>query len=157
MAKTVFSWNFLYKITTLHVIYILKWIPLPSMRGSQSKKVVKVPVSEQNKHIQHWKSPLVNRTNTYSIHLSINQTAMVRNQQVLAEWLSQPSTARWLIIARSSKGKVFYGQEPPSGEFTTTGCGFNYQLLAVIYWSSPMGSSQLHSTTTSYGQWRRKR
>ena len=39
------------------------------------------------------------------------------------------------------KGKVFYGQEPPSGESTTTECGFNYQLLAVIYWSSPMGSS----------------
>ena len=38
------------------------------------------------------------------------------------------------------KGKVFYGQEPPSGESTTTECGFNYQLLAVIYWSSPMGS-----------------
>ena len=24
------------------------------------------------------------------------------------------------------------GQEPPSGESTTTECGFNYQLLAVI-------------------------
>ena len=31
------------------------------------------------------------------------------------------------------KGKVFYGQEPPSRESTTTECGFNYQLLAVIY------------------------
>ena len=31
------------------------------------------------------------------------------------------------------KGKVFYGQEPPSGsgESTTTECGFNCQLLAV--------------------------
>ena len=27
------------------------------------------------------------------------------------------------------KGKVVYGQEPPSGESTTTECGFNYQLL----------------------------
>ena len=36
-------------------------------------------------------------------------------------------------------------------------CGFNYQLLAVIYSSSPMGSSQLQSTTTSYGQWRQRR
>ena len=33
----------------------------------------------------------------------------------------------------TGKGKVFYGQEPPSGESTTTECGFNYQLLAVIY------------------------
>ena len=30
------------------------------------------------------------------------------------------------------KGKVFYGQEPPSGESTTTECGVKYQLLAVI-------------------------
>ena len=30
------------------------------------------------------------------------------------------------------KGKVVYGQEPPSGESTTTECGVNYQLLAVI-------------------------
>ena len=33
------------------------------------------------------------------------------------------------------KGKVFYGQEPPGGESTTTEFGFNYQLLAVIYWN----------------------
>ena len=31
------------------------------------------------------------------------------------------------------KGKIFYGQEPPSGESATTECGFTYQLLAVIY------------------------
>ena len=31
------------------------------------------------------------------------------------------------------KGKVFYVQEPPSGESVTTECSFNYQLLAVIY------------------------
>ena len=29
-------------------------------------------------------------------------------------------------------GKIFYIQEPPSGESTTTECGVNYQLLAVI-------------------------
>ena len=38
---------------------------------------------------------------------------------------------RWIII-RWVKGEVVYGQEPPSGESTTTECGFNYQLLAVI-------------------------
>ena len=32
-----------------------------------------------------------------------------------------------------SKCKVFYGQEPRSGESTTTECGFSCQLLAVIY------------------------
>ena len=31
------------------------------------------------------------------------------------------------------RGKVYYGQEPPSRESTTTECGFDYQLLAVIY------------------------
>ena len=39
------------------------------------------------------------------------------------------------------KGKFFYGQEPPCGESVTTKRGFNYQLPAVIYWSSPMWSS----------------
>ena len=36
-----------------------------------------------------------------------------------------------LIAILTIKGKVFYGQEPPSGEYTTTECGVNYQLLAV--------------------------
>ena len=39
-----------------------------------------------------------------------------------------------------NKSRVFYGKEPPGGESTTTECGFNYQLLTVIYRSSPMGS-----------------
>ena len=34
---------------------------------------------------------------------------------------------------KGKKGKVFYGQEPPIGESTTTECGINYQLLAVMY------------------------
>ena len=41
----------------------------------------------------------------------------------------------------SKKDKVFYGQEPPRGESTATDCGVNYQLLTVIYLSSPMGNS----------------
>ena len=32
---------------------------------------------------------------------------------------------------KKGKDKVFYGQELPSGESTTTGWGVNYQLLAV--------------------------
>ena len=38
-----------------------------------------------------------------------------------------------IIDSKSKKSKVFYGQEPPSGESTTTDCGVNYQLLSVIY------------------------
>ena len=34
---------------------------------------------------------------------------------------------------KKNKGIVFYGMEPPSGESTTTECGFNYQLPAVSY------------------------
>ena len=48
------------------------------------------------------------------------------------------------------KGKVGYGQEPPSGESTTTECGVNYQLLAVItevaLWGAP-SCSQPQSAT----------
>ena len=46
----------------------------------------------------------------------------------------------WRIPVELNKGKdkVFYGQEPPSGEPTTTECGVNYQLLAVIIGSSPL-------------------
>ena len=44
-------------------------------------------------------------------------------------------------IKYEGKGKVFYDQGPPSGESTTTECGVNYQLLAVItevaQWGSP--------------------
>ena len=36
-------------------------------------------------------------------------------------------------VTKKVKGKVFYGQEHPSGESTTTECGVNYQLLAVMY------------------------
>ena len=39
------------------------------------------------------------------------------------------------------KGKAFYGQEPQSVESTTTECGVNYQLFAVItevaQWGTP--------------------
>ena len=31
------------------------------------------------------------------------------------------------------EGKVFYGQEPPSGESTTTESGVDYQLLSVMH------------------------
>ena len=35
------------------------------------------------------------------------------------------------------KCKVFYGQEPPGGESTTTECGVNYQLPEVAQWATP--------------------
>ena len=55
----------------------------------------------------------------------------LRNAQCPHRWWS----------THEKKGKVFYGQEPSIGESTTTEFGVNYQLLSVIYWSSPMGNS----------------
>ena len=53
------------------------------------------------------------------------------------------------VVGRS-KGKVFYGQEPPSGESTTTECGVNFQLLAVIteaaQWGTPSCSQPQPAT-----------
>ena len=40
---------------------------------------------------------------------------------------------RQSTVHYSKKGEVFYGQEPPRGESTTTECGVYYQLLAVMY------------------------
>ena len=46
-----------------------------------------------------------------------------------------PINGRWRIffLFQKVKGKVVYGQEPPSGESTTTESGVNYQLLAVMH------------------------
>ena len=37
------------------------------------------------------------------------------------------------VVIYKGKGEVFYGQEPPSGESTTTESGANYQLLSVMH------------------------
>ena len=42
-----------------------------------------------------------------------------------------------LLYNLKGKGKVFYDQEPPSGESTTTEWGVNYQLLAVMLLKQP--------------------
>ena len=49
------------------------------------------------------------------------------------DWMGATSWLSPNIRSCKVEGKVFYGQEPPSGESTTTECGFNYQLLEVIY------------------------
>ena len=54
------------------------------------------------------------------------------------------------LIYDYTKGKFVYGQEPPSGESTTTECGFNYQLLTVItevaQWGAPSCSKPQPAT-----------
>ena len=56
------------------------------------------------------------------------------------------------------KVKVFYGQEPPSGESITTDRGVNYQLLAVItevsQWGTPSCSRPQLATENSVGDGR---
>ena len=50
--------------------------------------------------------------------------------------------------------KVFYGQEPPSEESTTTECEVNYQLLAVItevvQWGAPSCSRPQLATDNGF-------
>ena len=53
--------------------------------------------------------------------------------------LNDSAEMGWKML--TNKGKVFYGQEPPSGESTTTESGVNYQLLSVMHWSSSLGNS----------------
>ena len=57
-------------------------------------------------------------------------SAMLRPKQVLFRLVKKQVP---FSIDIEGKGKVFYGQEPPSGEFTSTECRVNYQILAVIY------------------------
>ena len=37
------------------------------------------------------------------------------------------------VLITKGKGKVFYLQEPSSGESTTTECEVNFELLGVVY------------------------
>ena len=56
------------------------------------------------------------------------------------------------------ESKVFYGQEPPSGESTTTECGVNYQLLPVFtevaQWGAPSCSRPQRATNNCVGDGR---
>ena len=61
----------------------------------------------------------------------------VRKNLYVYSLYRNPDLDHWIFDCLKKR----YGQEPPSGESTTTECGFNYQLLLVIYRSSPMGSS----------------
>ena len=69
---------------------------------------------------------------------------------VIKAILREPLFPDNIITSLTCKGKVVYGQEPPRGESTTTECGFNYQLLAVItevaQWGAP-SCSQPQSAT----------
>ena len=71
------------------------------------------------------------------------ETLFLRNKRtsnILVSFVFKFNKYNVLAIYKG-KGKVVYGQEPPSGESTTTECGFNYQLLAVItevaQWGAP--------------------
>ena len=63
----------------------------------------------------------------------LNKSKMKKNSEVHRRNNNGSKTLSCDTPETTSKGKVFYGQEPPSGESTTTECGFNYQLLAVMY------------------------
>ena len=69
--------------------------------------------------------------NTLPTHLAISNS------------LLEKTLPAHLTISDSykDKGKVFHDQEPARGEYTTTECGVNYQLLAIItevtQWGTP--------------------
>ena len=80
----------------------------------------------------------------YSRHVNIGWTNIRINWEPWEEieCLKHLGT---LVVAdggcgRSTKGKLFYVQEPPSGESTTTECGVNYQLRAVIIEVAQLGT-----------------
>ena len=61
-------------------------------------------------------------------------TRLDRNEEILNAYIQTPIlSVNFTERDTKGKGKVFYGQEPPSGESTTTECGLNYQLLAELY------------------------
>ena len=66
-----------------------------------------------------------------SLLLALKLVHILLTKHVLANfWLVKFSLIDGELV--ESKGKVFYGQEPPSRESTTTECGVNYHLLAAI-------------------------
>ena len=56
-----------------------------------------------------------------------NKICSIVSCSVIKDIIEEPSRT-----GSSKENVVFYGQEPPSEEFTTTECGVNYQPLAVI-------------------------
>ena len=86
---------------------------------------------------------------TFSLH----QGVVVMSSQIMHAHLSNKHTlahilgactsifsSRVIFIIYPPPKKNLLCQEPPSCEYTTTECGVNSQLLAVIYQSSPMGN-----------------
>ena len=73
-----------------------------------------------------------------SVSVGWSGTRVLDNMQLISlsvdlrEIVSQPSLTKQLYWTNFlGTIQVFYDQEPPSGESTTTECGVNYQLLAV--------------------------
>ena len=74
----------------------------------------------------------MNSSNVLSFVLfSDNTTVYVQNDSIdsAIEIFNTEFAKVALWFDSNKKGKVVYGQEPPSGESTNTECGFNYQLL----------------------------
>ena len=73
------------------------------------------------------------RLNVSLLHLHKNTDANVIVRELINFLCFRYKRKTRFGTNERKNGKVFDGQEPPSGESTTTECGFNYQLLAVIY------------------------
>ena len=64
-------------------------------------------------NVSKTKTMIVSRSLTMSPPLTIGGTVLKESDDLV-------------ILGVTFKSEVFYGQEPPSGESTTTECGVNY-------------------------------
>ena len=79
------------------------------------------------KHSDIHNYPTRNNNKFIAPKCNMRKSEMSMNFKSIKVWNKLPADIR------KGKGKVFHGQEPPSGESTTTECRVNYQLLAVMY------------------------
>ena len=71
----------------------------------------------------------VESMNTYSVSPSLCPGLELEMARVRASGCNKLCTTCTAKQQNEGKGEVFYGQEPPSGESTTTECGVNYHYL----------------------------
>ena len=98
-----------------------------------------------------WWWLLLRKCHSWALSLTVNSDASSSSHFCLVSlslgailWLSVLLVLLRLLLdldTYGGEGKVFYGQEPPSGESTTTEFGVSYKLLAVnievAQWQTP--------------------
>ena len=123
---------------------VARWVSAPCTFFSILQRPLHAPHDEGDRHDS-------TSCNGHCMLRTVRATDMTAHNATAtacsAQWGRQHMTSLRAHHAAATvckgTGEVFYGQEPLSWESTTTESGINSQLLAVIYWSSPMGLLQL--------------